>query len=179
MSTNHEGSNSPAEVIGRAIVSEHAEEGGFDFGEDCGEVGGFAAEVEPADHLYGLSEERAVVFRERPVADRVCRVFVAVVFVVVYFDGGVVAQFVGPHHLDVGLHGAHGHSLGDPLHIVEGLGACFDEVVECPSSVFVSQASVDGLVSDQCVFVCGHGVWKFLILNSQFVIVVPCREHQR
>lgn len=49
------------------------------------------------------------------------RILVAVVFVIVNFYWGIVAQFVRPHYLNIGLNGSHGYTFYYPFHIVEGI----------------------------------------------------------
>ena len=96
----------------------------------------------------GLLDEQAVIHRQRHLSDGVVGVGVCVVNLVVYNNRGVVAQFVRPHDLNVHLHGPGAYALGDALHIIERVAAGIHEVVEGPSSVSVSQASVNCLVPD-------------------------------
>ena len=76
---------------------------------------------------------------------------------VVDLDGGVVAQFVAAHHLDVQLNGAAGHAFVAALVLVQGIGTGIDEVVERPSAISVPKALIDCLVADQSVLGYGHG----------------------
>ena len=69
---------------------------------------------------------------------------------------GIVAELVRTHHLQVGLHGPDRHPTGDALHLIERVRAGLHKVVECPSAVFVPQASVEGLVSYKSIFVNWH-----------------------
>ena len=103
-----------------------------------------------------------IVFRHRHVHDAEIGVGVAIVFLVVYLDGRIVAQFVGAHSLQVHLHGAHTHPLADSLAVVQGIGARVDQVVERPALVGVAKAVVDGLVSYQCILVGRHFVRGFI-----------------
>ena len=96
----------------------------------------------------GLLDELAVIHRQRHLRDGVVRVGVGVVDLVIYYNRCVVAQFVRPHDLNVHLHGPGAYALGDTLHVVERIAAGIHEVIEGPSPVSVSKASVDRLVPD-------------------------------
>ena len=96
----------------------------------------------------GLLDELAVIHRQRHLRDGVVRVGVGVVYLVVHHNRGVVAQFVRPHDLNVHLYGPGAYALADSLHVVEGFRAGIHEVIEGPSPVSVSKASVDRLVPD-------------------------------
>ena len=105
----------------------------------------------------GLLDEFAVIHGQRHLRDGVVGVGVCVVDLVVHHNRGVVAQFVRPHDLNVHLHGPGAHALGDTLHIVERIAAGIHEVIEGPSPVSVSKASVDCLVPNQGILIRWHG----------------------
>lgn len=58
------------------------------------------------EHFNGFLHDLIVVFRQRHVEDGIVGIGIAVVFAVIYFYRGIVAQFVTAHDLQVGLHGS-------------------------------------------------------------------------
>jgi hypothetical protein len=93
---------------------------------------------------------------EGNVGDGVARVLVGVVLLVGDQDGGVVAQLVAAHQLQIHLHGAAAHALVDAFVFVEGFRTRLDEVFQRPLAVAVAQAGVEGAVADEGIAVDGH-----------------------
>ena len=83
-----------------------------------GHLGKLVEVLQLAQHIDSLLHQLEVILRHRHVHDAVVRVAIPIIFIVIYLYGGIVAQFVRPHHLKVALHGAQTHSLTDTLHIV-------------------------------------------------------------
>ena len=65
-------------------------------------------------------------------------------------DGGIVAQLVAAHHLDVELYGSLAHEGFFTFILVESLGTGLDKHIEGPSAGFVLQT----LLPNQCKCVC-------------------------
>jgi len=118
------------------------------------------------EHFHGFLHHLVVVLGQRHVENGILWVCIAIIFAVIHFYGGIVAQFVGTHDLQVCLDGSQGHTLCDAFHVIEGIRAGINQVVDSPTAVFVSQAIVNGLVPDQGILVCWHKLY-FLILAAK------------
>ena len=99
-----------------------------------------------AEQGDGLLDKLAVIGGKGHLGDGIVRICISVVYPVVHFYRGIVAQLVRPHDLYVHLYGSGADTLGDSLHVVQGLATGVNEVVKRPSSVSVSQTVVYCLV---------------------------------
>ena len=66
-----------------------------------------------------------------------------------------MAQLIGAHHLQIGLHRAAA-DVGNAFLIVQSLPYFFDQGIQRPLPKLVGQAGIDGAVTDQGIAVGGH-----------------------
>ena len=88
----------------------------------------------------GLLYQFAVISRQRHLRDGIAGVGISVVDPVIHLYRCIISQFVRPHDLYIHLYSPGAYTLGDTLHVVQCLAASVHEVVECPSSVSVSNS---------------------------------------
>ncbi len=118
-----------------------------------------------AEQGDGLLDKLAVISGKRHLGDGIVRICISVVNPVVHFYRGIVAQLVRPHNLYVHLYGPGADTLGDSLHVVQGLATSVNEVVKRPSSVSVSQTVVYRLVPNQGILIRGLNLTGYYTFN--------------
>ena len=81
-----------------------------------------------AKHVNSLLHHLIVILRHGHICNAIVLVGIAVVLVLIYLDGCVIAQFVGAHHLYVALNGTHADTFANAFHVIEGIGTGIYEV---------------------------------------------------
>ena len=98
-------------------------------------------------------EHAQVLGTERDIGNRIGGVLIAVVFLVAHDDGGIVAQLVAAHGIEVHTDGPETYSAADTLVFIQGFVAGFDKVFDRPLAPTVLQAFVDGAITNEGVAV--------------------------
>lgn len=96
--------------------------------DDIGHLGELLKVLKLAKHVNCLLHHLIVVLRHGHICDAIVLVGIAVVLVLIYLDGCVIAQFVGAHHLYVALNGTHADTFANAFHVIEGIGTGIYEV---------------------------------------------------
>ena len=112
-----------------------------------------------SQHIHRLFHHFVIILRKRHIHNAIFTIGIPIIFMFIHLDRSIVSKFVGTHHLNIALNGAHRHPFANTFHLVQSIATSLNQIFKSPFSVFISQTIVYCFITNKCIFICWHNVF--------------------